>query len=316
MNGNSGGKQMANFNGSVKFSALFGPRDIICDVGAASRDEVIRKVLERLAYDRGIGNVDEAYGAVMEREEAQCTVIAPGVALPHARLEAVAELVVGVATSREGIDFCVEGQAAVKLVIVILVPKDAPGSYLQAVSSLAGLVEDAEAAERVAGLGSAEEVWRYFDRGAVLPEHLCAGDIMSRNVVSVQETDKLEHAIDMFAKHNLVDLPVLDKTGELVGMVSAYELLRVALPDYLLWMEDLSPIMHFEPFVQVLKNEGKTWLADIMSTEYATVPVEAPAVQVAREIARGKAREVFVVKGKKLVGVVTLQGFIRKVLRD
>ena len=59
--------------------------------------------------------------------------------------------------------------------------------------------------------------------------------------------DTMERAIDLFVRHRVSEVPVIDKDGELIGVVSTHELLRVCLPDYVLWMDDLTPIINFEP---------------------------------------------------------------------
>jgi len=111
-------------------------------------------------------------------------------------------------------------------------------------------------------------------------------------------------------------LPVVDKEDELIGVVTTYELLRVCMPDYILWMDDLTPILNFEPFAGVLRNESKTWLTEIMTSEFATVQAESPAIQVAKELTRYRADHAYVLQGKKLVGVISLESFLRKVLRE
>ena len=299
------------------FAALFSAKEVLCRTPLVERDPVIQELLRLLAYYRGIGNVDEALQAVLAREEEMSTLVAPGIAMPHARLASVTNLAVAVATSPQGIRFREGDEGRVRLVILILTPKDQPGAYLQAVSSLTKILKDPSVVPAVVGLKTAEEVWRFFDRGGlILPDHVCAGDIMNRDVVTLQETDTLQHAIDMLVHHRMIDMAVVDKSGDLVGVVSAYELLRVCLPDYILWMEDLSPIINFEPFAEILRNEGKTWLAEIMSFDYATVAEDAPAVQVAKEITKHGARAVYVMRGEQLVGVITLQDFMNKVLRE
>lgn len=303
-------------NGGVRFAALFTKDQIVCSARSVDRDSVLKELLTMLAYQRGIGNVDHAFNAVVERESEMSTVVAPGIAMPHARLDTVEELVIGVATSESGIQYD-DSSDPVHLVIMILAPKTNPGLYLQAVSSLAKICNEPDAAAKVSAMKSPDEVWRFFDRGGlVLPEHVCAGDIMIPCTAKLGENDTLESAITMFVRHNLVDLPVVDKEGDFVGVVTAHELLRVCLPDYILWMDDLSPILNFEPFAEILRNESNTWLAEIMTTEYATVPLDAPAVQVAKEITRHHVEHAYVLNGKKLAGSVSLQGFLSKVLRE
>lgn len=308
---------MNNKRNGTKFASLFGPEEILARTELTDRNELLMALLRLMAERRRVGDIEAAFQAIVAREEQASTIMAPGIAMPHARLDEVNELLVSVATSERGIRFS-EGEGGVaNLVILILVPKTAPGMYLQAVSALAGILKDPASVSRSVALECAEEVWRFFDRGGLaLPDYVCAGDIMTRNTVAVQDSDTLEHAVDMLVKNNITELPVVDKDGDLVGMVSEDELLRVCLPDHILWMDDLSPIVNFEPFAEVLRNEHKTWLAEIMSLDYATVQENAPAIEVARELRRRTTREVFVLRGKKLVGVISLQDFINKVLRE
>ena len=302
----------------TKFASLFRPEQILCNTAITGRDEILRKLLDLLARRCGFGaDVEEVYRAVLERLEAGGAVIGPGIALPHARLETIPNLIIGVATCRAGIDFHCAGGEQIGLVILILAPKANPALYLQALSSLAKICGEPCAVDAVLSFETPKDVWRFFDReGIVLPRYVCAADIMNSDFVRLGEYDTLAQAVDTLVGHGLVDVPVVDDAGDLVGVVSAYELLRVCLPDYILWMEDLSPVLNFEPFAEVLKKESKTWLTDVMSLDYPTVSEDAPAIQVAKEITRRGARQVFVVAGRRLIGVVTLQDFINKVLRE
>jgi CBS domain-containing protein len=273
-------------------------------------------MLQRLAMVKGIGNVEDAYKALIERENEIPTIVGPGIAMPHVRLPDINQIIVGIATSKRGIIYAV-GKEPIKLIILTLAPKAAPGAYLQAMSSLAKICQDPATADTVSGLATAEEVWRFFDCGGVmLCEHLRAVDIMSPVTIKLQEHDTLERAIDLFVRHQVRDVPVVDKDGDFVGVVTTHELLRVCLPDYILWVEDLTPIINFEPFAEILRKESKTWLTEIMTSDYATVSEDAPAAQVAKELARRQVDHAYVLRGKKLVGVISLAMFLNKILRE
>ncbi len=309
---------MATEKNNIQFSSLFSPAEVICQTEEKERDQLLLEMLRLLAYQRGIGNVDEAYAALLARESDMPTIVAPGMAMPHARLEAIEHIVVAVATSREGIVYDPrKPDNRVKLVVLTLAPKAAPGAYLQAISCLAKVCMDPSTADVVASLATPEQVWGFFAKGGmVLPDHLRAHDVMDPVRVELQEYDTLEKAIDLFVRHRLNELPVVDKDGDLVGVVSTYELLRVCLPDYILWMDDLTPIMNFEPFAEILRKESKTWLTEIMTTDYAMVEEDAPAIQVAKEITRQRTNRAYVVRGKKLLGVASLETFLDKILRE
>ncbi|MBN1787000.1 MAG: PTS sugar transporter subunit IIA, partial [Sedimentisphaerales bacterium] len=304
-------------NNIVRFSSLFTPEHIICQTDMTDRDKILSKLLEKLAMVKGIGNVEEAYNAVIERENEIPTVVGPGIAMPHARLEAVSQITVGIATSKEGINYAATVKGQVKLIILTLVPKTAPGAYLQAMSSLAKICQDPETANTVSGLEKPEDIWRFFDRGGVvLSEYLHACDIMNPVTVKLQEYDTLERAIDLFVRHRVRDVPVVDGEGDFIGVVTTHELLRVCLPDYILWVEDLTPIINFEPFAEILRKESNTWLAEIMTDEYAIVSEKAPAAQVVKEMARRHVDHAYVLRDKRLIGVVSLAVFLDKILRE
>jgi len=309
---------MAESLNGTSFSSLFTPYQVLCHTALTDRDTLLREMVQALGPALEHGEVEDAVRAVFERETQLPSIVGPGIAMPHARLRGLSRLVVSVATSQKGVRFSDEPDGLAKLIILILAPHDSPAAYLQAVSSLATVLHAEGTADKVAGLETGDQVWHFFERGGlILPNYVCAGDIMSSDFISVRHNDTCETAIDLFTRHSLADLPVIDDDGKLVGLVTADALLRVCLPDYILWMEDLSPIINFEPFVELLRNEGKTWLADIMVDDYVTVSEGAPAIEVAKGMCRRDVRQVLVVRGDdELVGVITIEDFIAKVLRE
>jgi len=301
-----------------KLGALFSKDDILCQTPLADGNEVIKALADLAARHCPGADADSITAAIFERGNGASPLV-PGypLAVPHVRLDNLPRIVVAVATSSAGIRFGPDPNSSAKVVVLILAPSSQPGMYLQVLSAVARSLLDRRTIERVASLRSGEEVWQYFNgRGLELPAYVCAADIMNTQFVCLRDTDTLKRAIDLFAAENLAEIPVLDQDGDLVGVVSENELLHVCLPDYILWMEDLSPIINFQPFAEILKNEGKTWLHDIMTREYSALQCEAPAIQVAKEMARHDRRQVYVVRSRKLAGIITLQDFVNKVLRE
>jgi len=67
----------------------------------------------------------------------------------------------------------------------------------------------------------------------------------------------------------------------------------------------------------ILQREKNMPVMEIMefADQYATVDESTPAIQVARIMMRREVRQVFVVKNKKLMGIISIQDLIQKVLR-
>ncbi len=296
---------------------ILNPACVVCHSQAADAPAAVRELSGLLEADIGSDNAAAAAEIILKRIEEGDVQTLDGVACPHARLGEVDHLSIALATSREGIAFEADGDKRAHVIVMVVAPKSEPALYLEVLGSLARFAMDGERVHELANCESPQEVMQVFAaHDAPISRFVRAGDIMDPVVVTLNEYDTLEKAIDLFTGGQFVNLPVVDNEGELVGVVTAYELLKVCLPDYFMWLDDVSSIINFEPFVEVIRNERKTWLSDIMSEEFAVVSEDAPAIEVAKEILRHKTREAFVIRGRRIVGQISLQRFVQKVFRE
>ena len=301
---------------ATKLSSLFDKRHVLCGVSGVQRHRCIRQLVQAMAGTGHLSGPPEAVAkAVLEREDLAFTQISPGLAIPHARVDAVRSVRIAVATAPDGIDFGSSGMGPAHIIILILAPKLATGDYLQALAGVARCFAKAGSIERVTAMHRPKDVWRFFDSGGALPEYVTARDVMRDDYPFLRHTDRLKDAIDLLCRQTNAALPVVDEDGDLVGLVTEEVLLKIALPEYILWLDDLSPILHFEPFAQVLKDEGATRVAEIMQDALRAVTEDEPAVRVACEMVRKQVHQIMVVRGKKLVGVITLSEFLARILR-
>ena len=127
--------------------------------------------------------------------------------------------------------------------------------------------------------------------------------------------DTLKEAIDCFLKFNTPELPVLNANHELVGVVTLKRLVRTCMPDYLMWVGDMSEFLNFEPLAEVVRNEAYTWIRDIMTVDFAQVDEKAPAIVAMKEIGQRETLNAYVLRGRKLVGIIRMLDFVKTVLR-
>ncbi len=305
-----------NNQGSVKVSALFTPKEVVCRLKGVSLHECIRMLVKRLKKSGAIPDEAAALRAVIDREALGGTIVAPGLTVPHARLEKLARPAVAMATSADGIELPAGKGERAHLIVLILTNIAAPGEYLEVLAGVARAFSEEKLIRGVTRLPTPEQVWEFFDKGAgVLPAFVTAADIMATSFTALRHIDTLATAIDHFCQHEVTEIPVLDEDGDLVGVVAEEAILKLSLPEYILWLDDLRPMLHFEPFGETLKDEHVTRLAEIMSKRFVIVEEETPAIQVARELMRTEVKQVFVVRGKKLIGVITLSNFLKRVFR-
>ena len=89
--------------------------------------------------------------------------------------------------------------------------------------------------------------------------------------------------------------------------------LTYTLPEHLLWMENLSPIYRFQPFVDLLKSASDTRVSDIMQELGEPVSEDVPAIQLAKLfLAQETAQLIITDANGRLAGLVSLREFCAK----
>ncbi len=61
----------------------------------------------------------------------------------------------------------------------------------------------------------------------VTPSAVSVGDVMTANPVTIRESDSIETALQKMREHGVRRMPVVDVSGDLVGVLSTDDILRV-----------------------------------------------------------------------------------------
>ncbi len=294
------------------FYHFLAPGNIVCNMSSTNSSEMIEALAEVICHNTAGLKKETVIDAVVAREKLIPTVIAPGLAVPHARLAEVDKLLVVLGTSQQGVDF--NSDEPVHVAIMILTPKDDPGLHLQVLAALAKDFQEPQAVKEISSLNSAAAIMQYFDSAQVkIIDYLHTKDIMDPVPITMLETDTLSKVIDTFAHNDDVQyIPILDNEGDLRGTVSRMDVLKFSLPEHILWMDDLTPIYRFQPFAEMLRDDKETKLADFMNEEFITVDQEIPAIQVAKMFIVEQMNELLVTHEGRLVGLVRLNSMITK----
>ena len=296
-------------NNNRHFCDLLPINNIVCRSAIADRDELLRELLRMLKRHHPGLDLELAEREVTAREQLFSTVIAPGLAVPHARLPGMDAPLMGMICTPAGVDFGSElGRAQVTL--LLLTPMDEPDLNLQIVSELARLFSDSTMIDRVLECATPAQVLELFGAHRhELKTFLTAGDVMTPLPAVLRESDTLAEAIRCFATTKWPELVVLDDEGDARGVLALTDLLKYSLPEHLLWMDDLSPIDRFQPFADVLRSANEARVADVMREDFITVETSAPAIQLAKLFTMHQLRLLTITENGKFAGVVELKSF-------
>ena len=131
-------------------------------------------------------------------------------------------------------------------------------------------------------------------------------DVMVRDVVTVHPDTDVADAIKLLAERDVSALPVLDKDGNLVGVLSEADLIHRAEigteKHRPWWLEAVTGATALAE--EFAKSHGKK-VGEVMTDGVISVSEETPLSEIAALFERKRIKRVPVVKSGKLVGIVS-----------
>lgn len=290
--------------------------NILCGLSETDGKVVLEKLIGLLKRHFPALDIDYTRQEIESREALFPTMVAPGLAIPHARIPGLTEPLAAMACIPGGCSFGTPDPA--RVMVLLLTPVDNPNLHIQLLSALALSFKDPAVTEKVAGASSQQEVFEFFTcKTEKIADYLTAKDLMETFPDMLQETDSILDAVKKFAVTRCDELPVIDNTGDLRGVLSLSDLLKYSLPEHLLWLEDLSAIYKLQPFSDMLKTADENKVADVMREEFIRAQITDPAVKLAKTFLMNKLSQLIIVdQTGKPAGVVTLKNFSAKLFWD
>ncbi|HLD85240.1 MAG TPA: CBS domain-containing protein [archaeon] len=142
-------------------------------------------------------------------------------------------------------------------------------------------------------------------------------DVMSGKPITVTRSHTLNHALDIMAKHNIRECPVI-QNGRLLGMISESDITRAAdVYNRINKIDDLpfALLMAIKGDYGKMKKNVRQYMNKkvhtIMSKQLVTVSPEDDLYKAMRLINKHNVRSLPVVKNKKLAGIISRSDIIR-----
>jgi CBS domain-containing protein len=129
---------------------------------------------------------------------------------------------------------------------------------------------------------------------------------MTTNVIAVGPDTDIRETASLLVQHRISAVPVLDQSGNLLGIISEGDLMRrpeAGTERHPSWWLSLflSPEEQTHNYV---KSHGRR-ASDVMTRHVVTVPEDAPLEQVASILEKHRIKRVPVMRAGKVVGIVS-----------
>jgi fructose-specific phosphotransferase system IIA component len=141
----------------VLLSELLSAERVRVPLAGTDKDAVLEELVGVLRDAGAVSDTEAVLHAVREREKLLSTGVGSGVAIPHGKSDAIAELTMAAGVTREPIDFdALDGRPA-SLFFLLVGPEASAGAHVKALSRISRLVRRDTFRERLAAAQSPDE---------------------------------------------------------------------------------------------------------------------------------------------------------------
>ena len=125
--------------------------NILVKPTAKNRWEIIEEMVELAVKNKEISHDDAetVKNALIEREKSMSTGIGNGVAIPHCSTSKVSSIITVMAFTPKGLNFEAIDNEPVKIVILLIVPKDKLTQHIKTLANIAKMMSDAGLREKL-----------------------------------------------------------------------------------------------------------------------------------------------------------------------
>ncbi len=146
---------------------------------------------------------------------------------------------------------------------------------------------------------------------------LKAKDIMSEEIIVVNETDTVRELALTLLTHKINGAPVVDETHQVVGVVTESDLIfqnkKVHIPTAVAIFDSFLFLERPDKMEKELKKISGTRVSDICSYEVVSVEPETPLDELATLMAEKKIHTLPVIEGGQLVGIIGNSDIIKTI---
>jgi fructose-specific phosphotransferase system IIA component len=111
------------------------------ELEGTNKEEVIEELVELLVATCDVSDADAIYEAVMNREREGSTGLEKGVAIPHAKCDAVGCLSIVIGISKGGVDFESQDEKPSHLFFMMVAPTTESGPHVQAIAKIVKIIK-------------------------------------------------------------------------------------------------------------------------------------------------------------------------------
>ena len=299
----------------MKLQSLLNEDLIFLRTQRKSKEESIKfllsKIIDRFELSSRTKELEEL---VLARESLGGTTFPSGLAVPHARIPNFNDLIIAIdIPQRPFLDNGIE----VTMVAMILTAETNPTMYLNTLSSFVKMSTKPDTFQKLITARNPDDFVKVVEeQNFSVKKDILVGDLMSPATFTVKITTPLKLINDILFENKFSYLPVINDNDEFIGEIRLLEIIDLGIPEYAKELGSLKFTTSLEAFEKLLENEGKYCAKDVMKKPVHTLTPKSALLEASMAFIKTKERQLPVMDGKKIVGVLSYMDIFNKIFRS
>ncbi|MCB0283283.1 MAG: PTS sugar transporter subunit IIA [Calditrichaeota bacterium] len=144
----------------MDISNFLSEKSVIYSLKSQNKKQVVRELLALMADNGLVNDSDLAFSDIMSRENHLSTGMENGLAIPHAKTDAVKKLVVAFGVHRKGLDYdSLDGKPA-HFIFLVLSPRDTSGPHIQALAQISRTLKNSDIRSEILQAQNAQHIFQ------------------------------------------------------------------------------------------------------------------------------------------------------------
>ena len=162
-------RQQGKIFANNKMTGRIHPNAVKPNLKASDKKSVIEEMVELIIASGQLDKTKrtDVIKAIVEREQTMSTGMQDGIAMPHAKTDAVGNIVCALGIKKEGVDFqSLDGENS-NIFIMILSPRNATGPHIRLMADISQLLADSAFRQRLLGAKDDKELFCIFTQSSL-----------------------------------------------------------------------------------------------------------------------------------------------------
>lgn len=142
----------------MKLAHYLEAKNVIPKLSSNNKDDVIKELADKLSEISPQINQERLVEVFLEREKLCSTAVDYGIAVPHAKMDGLSDIVLGFGRSLEGIDYESLDGKPTHFFVILIIPQESTGEHLRLLARISKIFKDQELRSKLMSCETDEEI--------------------------------------------------------------------------------------------------------------------------------------------------------------